>query len=155
MRVLKGLDLVHVIPKSRQRLFCTTLTLLAYIHQFSIAVESIDQYGKAKMQLKTFTIVALGSLGGPLAAAYFHCPTVNETGFQPSCCHAVVGQVGIWCMYLHEKQRMAISLTANRHSRSHHRWLAELRLQHGPAHQRRKLLPIYRKATHTTVSSIN
>lgn len=34
-----------------------------------------------------------------VASAFFHCPTVNETGFLPSCCNTIVGQVGVWCKF--------------------------------------------------------
>ncbi|KAL2761047.1 hypothetical protein ACRALDRAFT_2094118 [Sodiomyces alcalophilus JCM 7366] len=36
-----------------------------------------------------------------LATAYFYCPSVNATGFNPSCCHQIVGQVGVWCVGAH------------------------------------------------------
>lgn len=54
------------------------------------------------MQLSTTLTLALVGV----SSAYFHCPTVNETGFQPSCCYDIVGQVGIGCMSRKRKASM-------------------------------------------------
>jgi len=46
-------------------------------------------------------LVALAAVLTPaLAASPFYCPSVNSTGFNPSCCHGIVGQVGVWCKYM-------------------------------------------------------
>lgn len=43
------------------------------------------------------TIAIAALLAPALAASPFYCPSVNATGFMPSCCHGITGQVGVWC----------------------------------------------------------
>ncbi|KAH8846647.1 hypothetical protein MCOR27_009306 [Pyricularia oryzae] len=46
-------------------------------------------------------VLASGFVSTASAAFNFYCPGVNATGFYPSCCRGITGQVGVDCFSAH------------------------------------------------------
>ncbi|ELQ37851.1 hypothetical protein OOU_Y34scaffold00568g5 [Pyricularia oryzae Y34] len=54
------------------------------------------------MLYKLAAVVLASSFVSTASAAFnFYCPGVNATGFYPSCCRGITGQVGVDCFSAH------------------------------------------------------